>query len=129
MLKKSFAMLVTASVAAILLYTGLRPLGAQTSGALAGQVSSKEEGNMEGVLISAKKAGSTVTVTVVSDAQGRYSFPRTKLEPGRYTVRTRAVGYDLEDPGAVEVAANKTTSLDLKLAKTKDLAAQLTNAD
>ena len=41
---------------------------------------------MEGVLVSAKKAGSTVTITVVSDAQGNYSFPAAKLEPGQYSV-------------------------------------------
>ena len=43
--------------------------------ALGGQVTSAEEGAMEGVLVSAKKAGSTITITVASDAQGRYSFP------------------------------------------------------
>ena len=43
--------------------------------ALAGQVSSQEEGPMEGVLVSAKAANSTITVTVVSDEHGHYSFP------------------------------------------------------
>ena len=37
---------------------------------------------MEGVLVSAKKTGSNITVTVVSDKEGRYSFPATRLEPG-----------------------------------------------
>src|SRR5277367_3151347 len=46
------------------------------SAALVGQVSSQAEGPMEGVLVSAKKEGSTITITVVSDAQGQYSFPR-----------------------------------------------------
>jgi len=36
-----------------------------TSASLTGQVSSKEEGPMEGVLVSAKRLASTVTVTVV----------------------------------------------------------------
>ena len=35
--------------------------------ALQGTVTSAQEGAMEGVLVSAKKADSTVTVTVVSD--------------------------------------------------------------
>ncbi len=30
---------------------------------------------MEGVVVSAKKAGGTITVSVVSDEKGRYSFP------------------------------------------------------
>jgi hypothetical protein len=41
--------------------------GAQTPPALAGAVSSAEEGMMEGVLVSARRVGSTITVTVVSD--------------------------------------------------------------
>src|SRR6266496_5662043 len=52
-----------------------------------------------------------------------------KLEPGRYAVRIRAVGYDIDGPGAVEVAARKTATLDLKLKKTSDLAAQLSNGE
>ena len=36
---------------------------------------------MEGVLVNAKRG--TVTITVVSDAQGRYSFPAGKLSPGQ----------------------------------------------
>src|SRR6185503_6610730 len=79
---------------------GLLPARAQTPAALTGQVTSGEEGPMEGVLISAKKAGSTITITVVSDAQGNYSFPATKLEPGQYSLRIRAVGYDLDRPPA-----------------------------
>ena len=65
--------------------------------ALSGQVTSAEEGAMEGVLVSAKKAGSTITITVVSDRDGRYSFPASKLEPGQYALRIRAVGYDLDN--------------------------------
>src|SRR5207247_7343260 len=89
--------------------------GAPARTALAGKVSSTEEGAMEGVLVSAKKAGSTITITVVSDKEGRYGFPAAKLEPGRYAIRIRAVGYDLEALSAVEVAAGKTAALDLKL--------------
>src|SRR5215831_5561918 len=66
--------------------------------ALSGKVASQQEGAMEGVLVSAKRAGSTMTVTVVSDGQGRYSFPRERLTPGNYSVRIRAVGYELANP-------------------------------
>src|SRR3989475_7009460 len=81
--------------------------GAAAQTALAGKVSSAEEGAMEGVLVSAKNAGSTVTITVVSGAQGRYAFPSGKLEPGRYAIRVRAVGYDLEGLSPAEIAAQK----------------------
>jgi streptogramin lyase len=84
---------------------------------------------MEGVLVSAKKAGSTVTIAVVSDEQGNYSFPAAKLEPGQYSLRIRAVGYDLDRPASVDVAAQQPARYDLKLRKTEDLAAQLSNAE
>src|SRR5882762_8108376 len=103
--------------------------GAAAQAALAGKVSSAEEGAMEGVLVSAKRASSTITITVVSDKEGRYGFPAAKLEPGRYAIRIRAVGYDLEALSAVEVAAGKTATLDLKLKKTADPAAQLSNGE
>src|SRR4029453_15348227 len=69
------------------------PASAQSAAALGGSVTSAEEGPMEGVLVSAKKDGSTVTVSVISNAQGRYSFPASRLEPGRYSLQIRAVGY------------------------------------
>jgi streptogramin lyase len=97
--------------------------------ALAGQVSSQEEGPMEGVVVSAKKDGSTITVSVISDHQGHYSFPADRLEPGHYTLKIRAVGYDLEAPATAELSAQKTTTEDLKLRKTKNLVPQLTNAE
>ena len=103
------------------------PATAQIS--LTGQVTSAEEGPMEGVLVSAKRAGSTITITVASDAQGRYAFPAAKLESGPYALRIRATGYDLEAPAAVDLAADKPATADLKLRKTEDLAAQLSNGE
>jgi streptogramin lyase len=98
-------------------------------GAISGFVSSPEEGRMEGVLVSAKKAGSTITVTVVSDEQGRYRFPSAKISPGQYTLRIRAAGYDLDGSNVIEAAAGKTVTADLKLRKASDPAAQLSNAE
>ena len=97
--------------------------------ALAGQVSSAEESAMEGVLVSARRAGANMTITVVTDAQGRYQFPAAKLEPGKYTLTIRAVGYDLARRALVDVAAGSTAQADLKLIRARDLAAQLTNAE
>jgi len=128
------SLIVAALIMAAILfcwYPALRPAQAQTSAtaALTGQISSQEEGSMEGVLVSAKRAGSTVTVTAVSDEQGRYNFPRNRLEAGQYALRIRAVGYDLVDPGPLDVSPQKTTKLDLKLRKTENLAAQLSNTE
>src|SRR5688572_1884543 len=101
----------------------------RSADALIGLVTSAEEGSMEGVLVSATKAGSTVTTTVVSDGQGRYRFPQARLEPGQYAIRIRATGYDLESGATALVAAQKGATADLKLRKAHDLASQLTNAE
>jgi streptogramin lyase len=97
--------------------------------ALTGQVTSAEEGAMEGVLVTAKQAGSTIAVTVVTGKDGRYSFPASRLPPGPYSIRIRAAGYDLDSSGTAGVTAEKTASLDLRLKRTRNLAAQLTNAE
>src|SRR5580698_1374198 len=105
------------------------PLAAQQAGpALAGTVTAGPEA-LEGVLVSARKSGSTITVTVVTDKDGHYSFPAARLEPGAYALRIRAVGYDLDGPTQVSVAADKTTTADLALHKAHDIASQLTNAE
>src|ERR1700744_1710319 len=84
---------------------------------------------LEGVLVSARKADSTITVTVVSDKDGHYSFPAARLEPGAYALRIRAVGYDLDGPTQVSGAAAKPTTADLALRAARDIAAQLSNAE
>src|ERR1700733_14221813 len=96
--------------------------------ALTGTVTAGPEA-LEGVLVSARKSGSTITVTVVSDKDGRYSFPAARLEPGAYALRIRAVGYDLDGPIQVSVAADKTTTADLALRAAQDIASQLSNAE
>ena len=95
---------------------------------LTGSVTSAEEGAMEGVLVSAQAAGSPITVTVVSDARGRFRFPDGRLAPGHYALRIRAIGHELDGPQAVELGA-AATDIAVKLHKTSDLAAQLTNSE
>lgn len=65
------------------------PAPAQTSTALTGLVSSAENNAMEGVLVSASKTGSPVTVTVVTGKDGRFFFPVSKLAPGIFPGRAR----------------------------------------
>ena len=105
---------------------------------LTGLVSSADEATMEGVLVSATRAGSNVTVTVVSGADGRYGFPANRLGPGQYSLAIRAVGYELDQPAgsensievrALDAAQPEATTRDIRLRKTTDLAAQLSNAE
>ena len=85
---------------------------------------------MEGVVVSAKHDGSTITISVVTDAQGRYAFPAARLEPGKYThqhPRRRLSPRRRRRPR--EVAAGQEAKADLKLTKLRSLSAHLTNAE
>jgi hypothetical protein len=55
------------------------PVVRRLNGALTDSVSSRAEG------------------AVVSDAQGRYSFPQDRLESGAYSIRVRATGRSWRD--------------------------------
>jgi len=120
---------VTAGLAVVL----SQGVSYQASGAdgtaITGVVSSAEEGNMEGVVVSAQRAGSPVMISVTTDEHGRYTFPADRLEPGTYNLAIRAVGYDIAASATATVAAQSTATSDIKLVKTKNLASQLTNAE
>jgi len=128
---KHFLSCSMAAITIILYRIGPDPVWAQTmnSVALTGHVSSHEEGSMEGVLVTATGSSSTPAITVVSDEKGQYSFSRTNLEPGQYSLRTRAVGYDIDDPGPVQVSPARTATVDLNLHKAKNFSSQLSNGE
>jgi streptogramin lyase len=120
---------VVASFVCLVACLAAGPLAAQQAGpALTGTVTAGPEA-LEGVLVSAKKSGSTITTTVVSGKDGRYSFPAGRLEPGTYSLRIRAIGYDLDWPNEISVTADNTAAADLTLRAAKDKASQLTNAE
>jgi streptogramin lyase len=126
---KHLLLLTSAGVFGLLAHSGLSTGAlAQSAPALIGHVTSAEEGPMEGVLVSARKQNSTVTVTVVTDAKGQYSFPADRLDPGHYAIAIRAVGYNLDGPKEVDIAG-RGAKADLQLVKTKNLANQLSNAE
>jgi streptogramin lyase len=103
-------------------------VAAQSAAVLSGQVSSAEEGAMEGVVVSAKKVGGTITVSVISDAQGYFNFPSGRLEPGSYALRIRAAGYELDGPKTIDVGP-QGAPLTIKLRKARNVAAQLTSGE
>src|ERR1700732_1025050 len=98
------ALLASTSLVGALAWLTLVPAQAQTAAALSGQVSSAEEGAMEGVLVTAKKDDSTIAVTVVTNAKGEYSFPAGRLGNGHYAIAIRAAGYNLDGPKSVDIA-------------------------
>ena len=96
------------SALALVLAIPASVLADQAPAALTGVVTSQAEGAMEGVVVTAHKDGSIVSVSVTTDAQGRYAFPENRLEPGHYNLAIRAVGYDISAPAAADVVAEKT---------------------
>src|SRR5947208_11012597 len=123
-------MLTTAATAATAAFLPtIDSVRAEGKAALTGIVSSDAEGRMEGVVVTARRAKSIVQVSVTTDAEGRYSFPRDRLEPGDYTLSIRAVGYDIGSPARATVANGKAATADIKLKTTRHLAGQLTNAE
>ena len=107
----------------------LLPAQAQTAAALAGQVSSAEEGAMEGVLVSAKKDGGTITTTVVSNDKGASASRPTGSSPATTPSPSGPPATILVGPKDDRHRAGERATADLKLAKTNNVAAQLSNAE
>jgi streptogramin lyase len=117
------------SLLVVFLTGSAKPSRAAEAASLTGTVSSDAEGPMEGVLVSAKRVPSTITTTVVSNAQGRYTFPAGRLLPGKYRLAIRAVGYETADPEMFATLGAKNTEANIKLKKTADLASQLSDVE
>src|SRR5262249_33791218 len=79
MSKPLIALRAAAVAGAVWLTMSAEPVAAQAvppaPPVLTGKITSDREGPMEGVLVSARKSGATIAVTVVSDARGDYAFP------------------------------------------------------
>jgi virginiamycin B lyase len=123
------ALPLAAALFAVLLLQPALPSPARAADALSGLVSSQEEGAMEGVVVSARRDGSPITISVVTDEGGRYVFPEARLAPGHYAIAIRAAGYELGAPAAAEIAAGKPARADMALRKARNLAAQLSSTE
>jgi len=113
----------------LILAAGSTRFRAADAAVLTGLVTSEAEGPMEGVLVSAKRVPGTITVTVVSDSHGKYAFPAGRLEAGRYEIAIRAIGYDAADPAMAVNVGKGAAQANIKLVKTKDLAAQMSDVE
>jgi len=131
-MRKNLLLTAAASITALAIYAGSHSssaVHAQSDVALTGLVTSDEEGPMEGVVVTARREGSTISISVVTDDKGRYTFPASKLPDGDYGLKIRAVGYELLGPPGVDVRSGVTATANIKLRETGNLAAQLTNAE
>ena len=101
-----------------------------TAVALTGTVASPADGPMEGVLVGARRAGSTISTWVVSNSQGEYSFPRDRMQPGKYAISIRAVGYELAPTSVDLTTQSMRQDLQLtKLTRPMKIATQMSNAE
>jgi virginiamycin B lyase len=96
---------------------------------LEGQVASANDGPMEGVVVTARKDGARFSVSVISNRSGHYRFPPGRLDPGRYSLQARAIGYLVDQPANVDVASGRSTSANLALRKTPNVAAQMSDTE
>ena len=97
------------------LAVGLAASGAYADQLLTGTITSATGQKLEGVQVSAKKEGSTITTSVYTDQNGDYFFPA--LPDGKYKVWAQALGFATTN-GAVDLTA--TRHQDLKLAAITD---------
>src|SRR4029077_17139146 len=73
--------------------------------------------------------GSTISISVVTNAAGRFAFPAARLDPGHYALKARAAGYELDGASTADVASGQEAKAEIKLKKVKNLSAHLTNAE
>lgn len=127
-MKKSLCLAILGFAASVLVQV---PAFAQSSVSLTGIVSSEAEGPMEGVLVKAKQAAGNITITVVSNVQGRYAFPASKISPGQYILSVRAAGYEVPNHRMSITVGPTTTNIDIQLKKVSKfvLVDQLTPAE
>jgi len=95
---------------------------AQTGGVLlTGTIASASGDKMEGVVVSARAAGQSVTISVYTDALGDYVFPR--MPAGNYKLWAQAVGFEA---GRADVGlAGSVQRRNFTLATKKDFESQL----
>src|SRR5258705_5962991 len=103
-----------ASVASLVV-VGFAATTASADQLLTGSIASASGQKLEGVLISAKREGSTITTSVYTDQNGEYFFPA--MADGKYQVWAQTLGFQTAK-GAVDLTAAKHQ--DFKLAAITD---------
>ena len=104
-----------AGVVAFAAAAALAPATASADQLLVGTITSPTGQKMEGVLVTAQKAGSTIQTSVYTDQNGEYYFPA--MEDGNYAVWAQTLGFETAK-GNVDLAA--TRHQDFKLAAITD---------
>src|ERR1700704_3314743 len=78
---------------------------------LSGAIAARSGQKLEGVTVSAKMEGSTITTSVYTDTAGTYVFP--PLPAGKYRVWAQALGFETSK-GAVDLSAGRRADFALR---------------
>jgi len=104
-----------AGVAGLVVAAALAPAAASADQLLTGSIASATGQKLDGIQVSAKKAGSTITTSVYTDHNGDYFFPA--MSDGKYRVWAQALGF-YTAKGELDLTA--TRHQDFKLAAITD---------
>ena len=100
-----------ASTATVLAGLAMTAPASAADQVLSGSIASAAGQKLDGVLVSAKREGSTITTSVYTDSTGSYYFP--PMQAGKYNVWAQALGFE-QTKAAVDLSANKKQDLSLK---------------
>jgi streptogramin lyase len=115
----AFAVLAAAAAYA---WTAAPSTAAEEVSPLAGKIVSPTGEPLAGIPVKARRADSTMTVSVYTDAKGEYSFPAwSDVRPGNYKVFVDLPTFEKVNKDGIGVAAGKTAHADFTL-KAKPLA-------
>src|SRR5436309_15438688 len=87
---------------------------------LTGAISSRAGQKLEGVTVSAKMEGSTITTSVYTDETGGYYFP--PLPAGKYRLWAQALGFET---GKISVDPDAARNQDFHFVQPTDLATRI----
>jgi streptogramin lyase len=103
--------MLLASAAAVVAGLGMTATAQAADQILSGAIASATGQKLDGIVVSAKREGSTITTSVYTDATGNYYFP--PMPAGKYNVWAQALGFE-QTKAQVDLSANKKQDLTLK---------------
>lgn len=108
----------------VLILLGLTPLA--WGAAVSGIVKDQNENLMEGVVVSARQEGKTITTSVFTDEQGRYVFP--PMENGKYQIWAQAIGFETAR-GEMALTGSGSTKRNFVMQPLADFTKQLSSTE
>jgi len=103
--------MLLASAAAVVAGLGMTVSAQAADQILSGSIATAAGQKLDGVVVSAKREGSTITNSVYTDATGNYYFP--PMAAGKYNVWAQTLGFE-QTKAQVDLSANKKQDLALK---------------